>query len=105
MQPNVSDQIIIGQTQYVVCSMLIPPGVDPNTIEFGWLNENDIITDDSRVTIDTLYDYVNESLLVTFIQFDPLIENDEGEYFCYMIINESLMLDSINLQNFTSKQA
>ena len=85
--------------------MLVPPGVDPNTTEFGWLNEDDIITDDSRVTIDTLYDYVNESILVTYIQFDPLIENDEGEYFCYMIINESLIFDSIDLQNFTSKQA
>ena len=88
----------------MICSVSVPPDVDPDTVELGWLNEDDIITDDSRVTIDTSSDYFNDSTLVTIIQFDPLTEEDEGEYTCYAIINGSFTFESINLQNFTSKQ-
>ena len=77
--------------------------MDPNTIKFGWLNEDDIITDDNRVTIYTSSDYYNESSLATIIQFDPLIEEDEGEYVCYAIMNESLTFEVINLTNFRSE--
>ena len=105
LQPNGSDQNTIGQTQHVICSLSLPPYVDPDTVEFGWINEDDIITDDSRVTVNKSHDYANEGILVTVIQFDPIIENDKGEYICYMIINESLIFESINLQHFTSKYA
>ena len=74
--------------------------MDPGAIELGWINEDDIITDDSIVTIDTSNDY---STPVTIIQFDPLIEDDMGEYICYVIINVSSIFKSVYLQNFTSK--
>ena len=93
------NQNIIGQRQGVICSISIPPNMDSNTIELGWLNEEDIITDDSRVTIDILSDYSNS----TVIMFDPLMEEDKGEYLCYAIINGSFVFDSIDLQNFTGK--
>ena len=53
---------ILGERQDVICSISVPPDVDPDTIELGWLNEDDIITDDSRVTIvrssnDSFIDY------------------------------------------------
>ena len=97
-------QNIIGERQDVTCSISVPPGVDPDTIEFGWLNEDDIITDDSRVTIvRSSTDNFNESTLVTIIQFDPLKEEDEDEYICFTILNESFIFKSINLQNFTGK--
>ena len=77
--------------------------MDPDNIEFGWINEGDIITDDSRVNINTSNVYFNGSTLFTSIQFDPLSEEDEGEYICYAIINGSFTFESISLQNFTSK--
>ena len=77
--------------------------MDPDTIELGWLNEDNIITDDSRVTIDTSSDYFNDSTLVTIIQFDPLAEKDEDEYTCYAVINGSFIFESISLQNIISK--
>ena len=77
--------------------------MDPNTVEIGWLNEDDIITDDSRVTIDTSSDYYNDSSVATIIRFDPLIEEDEGEYSCYALINGSFIYKVINLENFRSK--
>ena len=87
----------------MICSISVPPDVDPDTIELGWLNEDDIITNDSRVTIDTSSDYFNGSTLVTTIRFDPLIEGDENEYICYALINGSFVFESISLQNIKSK--
>ena len=74
--------------------------VDHSAIELAWLNKDDIITDDHRVTIDASSDHDNAII----IQFDPLTEEDEGEYTCYAMINGSFLFQSISLQNFTSKQ-
>jgi len=92
----------------VICSIVVPSDVDPDDIEFGWINKENIITDDSRVTIDTSptnasSGYFNDSTLFTSIQFNPLTEEDEGQYICYAIINESFIFEPISLQNFTSK--
>ena len=103
LQPSGFDQNIVGQRQDVICSISVSPDVDPDTIELGWLNEDDIITNDSRVTIDASSDYFNGSTLVTTIQFDPLIEDDENQYICYAIVNGSFIFESIDLQNLTSK--
>ena len=104
LRPSGFYQNIVGYRQDVICSLPIPLGVDPDTIKLGWLNEDDIITDDGRVTIDTSSDYYNDSSLVRIIQFDPLFQDDEGEYICYAVINGSFAFESINLQNFTCKQ-
>ena len=103
-QPSGFYQNTVGYRQDVICSISVPPNVDPSTTELGWLNEDDIITDDSRVTIDTSSDYYNNSSIATVIQFDPLFEYDEGEYICYAIINGSFIYEFINLENFRSKQ-
>ena len=98
------NQNIIGQRQKVTCSLYVTPNMDTDTIELGWLNEEHIITDDSRVTVDVLSDYSNNNTLVTVIMFDPLTEEDGGEYICYATINGSFFIsDSIHLQNFASK--
>ena len=103
LQSSGINQNTVGYRQDVVCLISVPPDVDPETIELGWFNENNIITDDSRVTIDTSSDYHNDSTLVTIIQFDALIEKDKGEYICYSIINGSLIFQSTDLQNLISK--
>ena len=92
----------------MICSIVVPSDVDPDSIELGWINKGNIITDDSRVTIDTSptnasSGYFNDSTLFTSIQFDPLTEEDEGQYICYAIINGSVIFEPISLQNFTSK--
>ena len=103
LNPSGFDQNIIGQRQDVICSVSVPDDVDPDTIELGWVNEDDIITDDNRVTIDPSSDYFNDSIPSTIIQFDPLFEEDMGEYICYAVINGSFVFASVDLQNFKSK--
>ena len=103
-QPSGFYQNTVGYRQDLICSISMFPNVDPSAIELCWLNKDDIITDDGRVTIDTSRDYYNNSSIATIIQFDPLFEDDEGEYICYAIINGSFIFEFINLENFRSKQ-
>ena len=95
----------------MICSVSVPPDVDPDTVELGWLNEEDIVTYDSRVTIiNSLNNSMNNSfnfstgVVTAVIRFDPLFEDDEGPYSCYLIVNESETFVSIQLENFISKQ-
>ena len=109
MQPSGFDQNTVGQRQDVMCSISIPADVDLDTIELGWINEDDIITDDSRVIIvqspDELTNNlsnINISVIAIVLRFDPLYEDDEGIYTCFAIIDESEAFASIQLQNFGS---
>ena len=108
MQPAGS-QNYVGQRRQMICSISVPPDVNPDTIELGWLNEEDIVTDDGRVTIiDPSTDPSNDSsvftvnVITTVIQFDPLFEDDEGNYSCYAIVNGTQTSTSMQLQT-TSK--
>ena len=105
LQPSGSDQKTVGQRQEVICSVSVPPYADPDDVELGWLDEDEIITSDGRVTVSTSLNYFGNSTKVTIIQFDPLSDDDEDEYTCYAIINGSFVYESIKLQNFTSTYA
>ena len=83
----------------MICSISVPSDVDPDTIELSWLNEDDIITDDSRVTIIRSSNNFSSNLaFFTIIQFDPLFEDDKGNYSCYSVLNETQISTSIQLQ-------
>ena len=103
LRPSGFNQNTIGQRQDIICSISVPPDMDPDTIELGWLNEEDIVTNEGRVTIYESNDYFNDSTLFTVIQFDPLLQEDEGEYTCYAVINGSLVFEPVNFQNFSGK--
>ena len=100
LQPSGVGKTTVGQKQQMICSISIPPNLDPDTVEFGWLNIG-INANNSRVILYTTKD---DSTLVTIIQFDTLIEEDEDEYICYAVMNGSLIYESIDLHEFTSKQ-
>ena len=109
MRSSSFDQNTVGQRQDVKCSISVPADVDLDTIELGWINEDDIITDDSRVIIVQSPDEItnnssniNTSVITTILRLDPLYEDDEGIYTCFAIIDDSEAFTSIQLQNFGS---
>ena len=109
LQPIGYYQNTVGETQQVICSVLVPPNVDPDVVELVWLNEEDIITADNRVTIVNLTDNLVDSssnitirVVTTVIHFDRLLLNDEGVYTCNFVINGSEQFTFIRLQNFRS---
>ena len=91
----------------MICLISVPPDVDPDAIESGWLNEEDIVTDDDRVTIIKSINSSNGSpnftvnVITTVIQFDPLFEDDEGNYSCYAIVNGTRTSTSMQLQTMS----
>ena len=89
----------------MICSISLPLDVDLDTVELGWLDEDDIVTNDSRVIIiepsndlSNISSNVNVNVFITIIQFDPLFEDDEGNYSCYSVVNETETSTSIQLQ-------
>ena len=103
LQPSGFSQNTVGQRQEVICSIFVPINVDLDAITLAWLNEEDIITTDGRVTIDESNSNSSAGNLTVTIQFDPLFENDENNYTCYAMINGSFVFESIELQS-RSKQ-
>ena len=104
LQPSGFSENTVGQRQEVICSIFVPINVDLDAITLAWLNEEDIITTDGRVTIDESNSNSSAGNLTVTIQFDPLFENDENNYTCYAMINGSFVFESIELQS-RSKQA
>ena len=94
-----------GQRQDVICSVTVPSEVDPDTVELEWLNADNITTDDGRITIISADNStsLNSSTLSTTLRFDPLFEDDQGNYTCYSIINDTLKFQTVELTNFRCK--
>ena len=94
-----------GQRQDVICSITVPPEVDPDTVELEWLNADNITTDDGRITVISTDNStsVNSSTLSTTLRFDPLFEDDQGNYTCYSVVNDTLKFQTVELTNFRCK--
>ena len=110
LPPTGFNQNTVGQRLDVICSISVPPDMDPDTIELGWVNEEGIITTNNRVIITESVkgstnnsSNVSTSVITTVIRFDPLFEDDEGNYSCYSIGNKSVKFTPVQLQNFKSK--
>ena len=86
LRPNVNE---IGQPVDLVCSIALSSTVDPSTVELMW----DFISNDSRVIVIpatvTTDDSIG-SIYTTVIQFEYLMEGDEGNYACNLIIQDSV---------------
>ena len=109
LQPNGFSQNTVGQIQDVICSISVTSDADLDSVELAWFNKEDIVTMDGRVRIiDSANDLANfssdnTSVITTIIQFNPLFQNDEGNYACYSVVNGSVKFESIQLQNFKSE--
>jgi len=103
LNPSGFDQNTVGQTQDVICTISLSSVVDPDSIELAWLKKEDFITADGRVTIINGDNNSNTSNPSTIIHFEPLTEEDEGNYICYAKVNGSFVFKSIELQDFISK--
>ena len=101
LQPNIP---FANQKQDIMCSISVLDA-DSDKVELGWFNEEDIITDDNRVTIfePSIDLTINSSnftptAITTIIQFDPLLKIDEGNYSCYYsFVNGTEISTSIQL--------
>ena len=79
----------IGQPVDLVCSVVLSSAVDPSAVELMWdfiSNDNRVIVIPATVTTD---DSIG-SIYSTVIQFEYLMEGDEGNYACNLTIQDSV---------------
>ena len=93
----------VGEMQSIVCSVTINSEIDSDSVELTWTNDS-IITADNRVTITPINITENPSSLTytTTIQFAYLVEGDEGNYTCNVIVDDMIESHSVLLQNLLS---
>jgi len=66
-----------------------------------WVGPDGVIIQDDRVSI--IPTFVDGNTYTTIVQFDYLMEGDEGVYSCDVTIGENVETSSVVLQNATSE--
>ena len=89
VRPSYSQQGMIGEATELVCLIAISSTAQSSLVELTW----NFTSNDSRVTVIPTTITTDDSIGIiytTVIQFDYLIQGDEGNYTCSVIINKDL---------------
>ena len=104
LQPSGFFSGTIGQMQDLICSVTITSAIDPNSVQLIWLDSENIITSDNRVTV-TPTNITSNAFSFTYttvLQFAYLMEGDEGNYTCNLVADDMFESQTVRLQNFRS---
>ena len=86
----------MGSPQVINCTVSTVSGVDLNSVMISWMGPGGgSIISDSRVTISPIISSDNN--YTSSLQFDYLMEEDEGRYTCNVMILETNASQSIEL--------
>ena len=92
----------MGSPQVINCTVSTVSGVEASSVMINWMGPGgEFITNDSRVTISPTTS--SGSNYTNSLQFTYLMEGDEGNYICNMMILETRVSQSVELQSLTSK--
>jgi len=94
-------QAMVGEMQDIVCSVTTGFGTDTSEVILTWVGPDGVIIQDDRVSI--IPTFVDGNTYTTILQFDYLMEGDEGVYSCDVTIGENVETSSVVLQNATSE--
>ena len=87
---------IVGSPQVINCTVSTVNGVESSLVMFNWMGPGGgPITTDCRVTIGPTVISINT--YTSSLQFDYLVEGDEGTYTCKVMILEASGSDSAEL--------
>jgi len=93
-------QARVGEMQDIVCSISTAFETDTSEITLTWVGPEGVIIEDDRVSIVPTFSDGNT--FTTILQFDYLMEDDEGVYTCDIMIGENVETLSVELQNINS---
>ena len=92
----------MGSPQVINCTVSTVSGVESSSVTISWMGpRGDPITSDNRVTISPTTSSGNN--YTSSLQFTYLMEGDEGKYTCNVMILETSVSQSVELQSLTSK--
>jgi len=76
---------MVGNPQMIQCTVSTVDGVELSSVMINWMGPGgDTITNNSRVTINPTT--INDTNLVSILNFEYLMERDEGMYTCNVSI-------------------
>ena len=91
-----------GSPQVINCIVGTVSGVESSSVMISWMGPGvGSVISDNRVTISPTTSSGNT--YTSSVQFDYLVEEDDGTYTCNVEILETTMFASIDLQNFLRK--
>ncbi|XP_065910840.1 uncharacterized protein [Dysidea avara] len=99
LQPSRVMQAMVGEMQDIVCSVTTAFGTDISEVTLTWVGPDGSIIEDDRVSI--IPTFTDGNTYTTILQFDYLMEGDEGVYTCDITIGENVETLSVELQNIT----
>ena len=92
----------MGSRQVINCTVSTVSGVESSSVMVSWMGPGgDSITSDSRVTISPTTSSGNT--YTSSLHFTYLMEKDEGNYICNVMVLRTSGLHSVELQSLTSK--
>ena len=93
---------MVGSPQVINCVVSTVSGVESSTVMISWLGPGGgSIISDSRVTISPTTSISNT--YTSSLRFIYLVEEDEGDYSCDVMILETWRSESFMLQSLISK--
>ena len=93
---------MVGSPQDIQCIVSTVSGMDFSSVMISWMRPGEeSITNDSRVTISPTTSSGNN--YTSIVQFTYLMEGDEGTYTCNVMILETTISKSIQINNLASK--
>ena len=92
-----SQVAVVGRPQTINCMVSTVSGVESSSVMVSWMGPGggSIITNDSRVTISPTTS--SDNTYTSSLQFTYLMEGDEGNYTCNVMILDTTGSQSINL--------
>ena len=95
------DRHTVGQGQAILCTATVISTSDHSVI-FTWITPDGVDIDDERVTI--LPSTIDGNTFTSILQFEYLMENDNGTYICNIMSNNNTISTSEELDRIFSKQ-
>ena len=92
---------MMGSLQVITCTVSTVSGVESSLVMISWMGPGGNITNDSRVTISPTTSSGNN--YTSSLQFANLLQEDRGNYRCNVIILNTQVLQSVELQSITCK--
>ena len=92
---------MVGSPQVINCTVSTVSGVESSSVMISWMRAGNVITSDGRMTISATTSSGNT--YTSSLQFTYLMEGDEGNYTCNVMILDASGSESVTIQNVTGK--
>ena len=106
VSPDVSIQgAMVGSPRIINCTVNTTDGVESSSVMISWMGPGGAIittNDSDRVTVRSVTDDGN-NVYSSSLRFDYLMEGDEGNYTCNVMILDTSVSQSVELQSLTGK--